>query len=190
MEKNFKKDILDKLLVENDLTEVELEKAREVDPTAQLGDLVMVDSTPADFGRVAAQQARQVIQQKIREAENKEQIDHYEKQLGDIIIEKYLKHPSYLKVDGKPVLMLLAAPWLVPEYWLAQLTFVLIYGVIGLGLMLLAGYTGQFSMGHAAFVGVGVYAQAVLTNHGMPFPLAMIMSAASRAARASMPVPM
>ncbi len=36
----------------------------------------------------------------------------------------------------------LAAPWLFAEYWLAQLTFVLIYAIVGLGLMLLAGFTG------------------------------------------------
>jgi ABC-type branched-subunit amino acid transport system permease subunit len=36
------------------------------------------------------------------------------------------------------------APWLFAEYWLAQLTFVLIYAIAGLGLMLLAGFTGSF----------------------------------------------
>jgi branched-chain amino acid transport system permease protein len=70
------------------------------------------------------------------------------------------------------VLALLAAPWLLPEYWLAQLTFILIYGIVGLGLMLLAGFTGQFSLGHAAFLGVGAYTQAVLAGAGWPFPLA------------------
>jgi branched-chain amino acid transport system permease protein len=50
------------------------------------------------------------------------------------------------------------------EYWLAQLTFVLIYGIVGLGLMLLAGFTGQLSIGHAAFLGVGAYTQAYLTG--------------------------
>ena len=49
------------------------------------------------------------------------------------------KHGGQVFWYGLLLLMLLAAPWLVPEYWLAQLTFVLIYGVIGLGLMLLAG---------------------------------------------------
>ena len=83
---------------------------------------------------------------------------------------------------GLLVLMLLAAPWLVPEYWLAQLTFVLIYSIVGLGLMLLAGFTGQFSMGHAAFLGVGAYAQGVLTNLGLPFPLAMLCAALLAAA--------
>ena len=48
------------------------------------------------------------------------------------------KHGGQVFWYGLLLLMLLAAPWLVPEYWLAQLTFVLIYGVIGLGLMLLA----------------------------------------------------
>jgi branched-chain amino acid transport system permease protein len=68
---------------------------------------------------------------------------------------------------------LLLSPWLLPEYWLAQLTFVLIYAVVGLGLMLLAGFTGLFSIGHAAFLGVGAYTQAVLNNWGVPFPIAL-----------------
>ncbi|BBB49500.1 transcription termination factor NusA [Pelolinea submarina] len=71
--------------VQNDLTEVTLEVARQFDPEANLGDLVMVDSTPEDFGRVAAQNARQVIQEKIRQAEYAAQIEYYEKQLGEII---------------------------------------------------------------------------------------------------------
>ena len=71
--------------VQNELTEVTLEVAREFEPEANLGDLVMVDSTPEDFGRVAAQNARQVIQEKIRQAEYAAQIEYYEKQLGEII---------------------------------------------------------------------------------------------------------
>ncbi len=83
------------------------------------------------------------------------------------------KHGGHVFWYAALLLGLLAAPWLLPEYWLAQLTFVLIYGIVGLGLMLLAGYTGQFSLGHAAFLGVGAYTQGVLTNLGLPFPLAM-----------------
>src|SRR5438045_7873023 len=74
------------------------------------------------------------------------------------------------------VLSLLAAPYVFAEYWLAQLTFVLIYGIVGLGLMLLSGYTGLFSIGHAAFLGVGAYTEAVLVNHGWPFPVAIAMA--------------
>ena len=40
-------------------------------------------------------------------------------------------------------------------------------------LMLLAGFTGQFSIGHAAFLGTGAYTQAVLANMGVPFPIAL-----------------
>lgn len=71
--------------VENPITEVDLETARQVDPQAQPGDLVIVESTPGDFGRVAAQTARQVIQQRIRDAERKAQVSFFEKQLGEIV---------------------------------------------------------------------------------------------------------
>ena len=70
-------------------------------------------------------------------------------------------------------LLLVSAPWLMQEYWLDQLTFVLIYSIVGLALMLLSGFTGLFSLGHAAFLGVGAYSEAVLVNAGLPFPLAL-----------------
>jgi len=79
------------------------------------------------------------------------------------------RHGGHVFWYGLLCLALLAAPWGLPEYWLAQLTFVLIYGIAGLGLMLLSGYTGQFSLGHAAFLGVGAYTQALLTAAGWPF---------------------
>ncbi len=66
-------------------TEVDLEEAIKVNPQAELGMLVVVESTPKDFGRVAAQTARQVIQQRIRDAERQAQLDHYQKQLGEIV---------------------------------------------------------------------------------------------------------
>ncbi len=71
------------------------------------------------------------------------------------------------------VALLVAATWTVPEYWLSQLTFILIYGIAGLGLMLLAGYTGLFSLGHAAFLGVGAYTEGVLAAQGWPLPLSL-----------------
>jgi len=80
------------------------------------------------------------------------------------------------------VVVLFLAPWVLPEYWLAQLTFVLIYSIAGLGLMLLAGFTGLFSLGHAAFLGVGAYTEAVLTNAGIPFPVAILGAAGLSAA--------
>ncbi len=92
------------------------------------------------------------------------------------------KHGGHVFWYGLLGLFLLAAPWLLDEYWLAQLTFVLIYSVVGLGLMLLAGFTGLFSIGHAAFLGVGAYTEAVLAAQGWPFPLSLAMSAGLSAA--------
>jgi branched-chain amino acid transport system permease protein len=92
------------------------------------------------------------------------------------------KHGGHVFWYGALMLLLVAAPWLFAEYWLAQLTFVLIYSIAGLGLMLLAGFTGLFSLGHAAFLGVGAYTQAVLTNMGLPFPIALACAAGLSAA--------
>ncbi len=71
--------------VQDERTEVSLEEARKVDPAAELGDMVVVESTPKDFGRVAAQTARQVIQQRIRDAERNAQLNFYQKQIGEIV---------------------------------------------------------------------------------------------------------
>lgn len=71
--------------VQDDRTEVSLTHALEIDPTAELGSMVVVESTPTNFGRVAAQTARQVIQQRIREAERDSQMTYYAKQVGDIV---------------------------------------------------------------------------------------------------------
>ena len=78
-EKEVVEDVVD------DRTEVTLEEARKVDPEINLDDMIIVESTPKDFGRVAAQTARQVIQQRIREAERQAQTDHFSKQVGEII---------------------------------------------------------------------------------------------------------
>jgi N utilization substance protein A len=71
--------------VQDERTEVILETAREVDSDVEIGDMVIVESTPSNFGRVAAQTARQVIQQRIREAEREAQYNYYEKQVGEIV---------------------------------------------------------------------------------------------------------
>ncbi|WP_302174994.1 branched-chain amino acid ABC transporter permease [uncultured Hydrogenophaga sp.] len=88
----------------------------------------------------------------------------------DIRLAKHGGHVFWYSLLG---LFLLSAPFTVDEYWLSQMTFVLIYAIVGLGLMLLAGFTGLFSLGHAAFLGVGAYTQAIMVNAGLPFPLAL-----------------
>ncbi|MFY8041879.1 MAG: ABC transporter permease subunit, partial [Rhodoferax sp.] len=89
---------------------------------------------------------------------------------------KLAKHGGHVFWYSVLAAFLLAAPWLLTEYSLAQLNLVLIYAVAGLGLMLLAGFTGQFSLGHAAFLGVGAYTQAYLTSAGLPFVLSLVAS--------------
>jgi len=71
--------------VENEQTEVVLEIAKNFDPEAELGDMVMVESTPKDFGRVAAQTAKQVILQRLREAEREAQYEEYVEREGDLV---------------------------------------------------------------------------------------------------------
>jgi transcription termination/antitermination protein NusA len=71
--------------VQDERTEVSLSDAKRVTPEAELGSMVIVESTPRDFGRVAAQTARQVIQQRIRDAERQAQMTFFEKQLGEIV---------------------------------------------------------------------------------------------------------
>ncbi len=77
------KEVVDEVVDER--TEVLLADARKVMPDAEIGDMAIVESTPKDFGRVAAQTARQVIQQRLRDAERMDQIEFYEKKVGEIV---------------------------------------------------------------------------------------------------------
>lgn len=71
--------------IQDSRTEVTLTEALRYQPDAEIGSMVTVESTPEDFGRVAAQTARQVIQQRIRDAERQAQLAFYQKQLGEIV---------------------------------------------------------------------------------------------------------
>ena len=51
-----------------------------------------------------------------------------------------------------------------------------IYAIAGIGLMLLVGYTGLVSLGHAAFLAIGAYAHAILMTNGLPFPMSLILA--------------
>lgn len=65
-----------------------------------------------------------------------------------------------------------AMPLLINEFYLGEMTNVLIWAIAGLGLMLLTGQTGQASLGHAAFLAVGAYSGAILLEQGVPFLIA------------------
>jgi branched-chain amino acid transport system permease protein len=63
--------------------------------------------------------------------------------------------------------VVVVAPWFVSNYHAYQFAFVGIYFIAILGLNILTGYSGQISLGHGAFMGIGAYTTAILTmNHG------------------------
>ncbi len=70
--------------VENVSTEISLDDARARNPEAQLGDFISEPLPPLDFGRIAAQSAKQVIVQKVREAERDRQYDEFKDRIGEI----------------------------------------------------------------------------------------------------------
>ncbi len=70
--------------VENDSTEVNLADAQKRKSEAKLGDMIVETLPPLDFGRVAAQNAKQVIVQKVREAERDRQFVEYKDRVGEI----------------------------------------------------------------------------------------------------------
>jgi N utilization substance protein A len=72
-------------LVTDDRKDVLLSLAKKVNPEAKLGDLVMMESTPANAGRIAAQTAKQVILQRLHEAEHSAIFEEYVGKSNDII---------------------------------------------------------------------------------------------------------
>ena len=71
--------------VEDENTEISLTDAKEIDEDVELDDEVKIEVTPEDFGRVAAQSAKQVITQRIREAERKMVLDEFMSKKGTLI---------------------------------------------------------------------------------------------------------
>ncbi len=71
--------------VENDATQISLHEARKKNPAAQVGDWIAETLPPFDFGRIAAQSAKQVIVQKVREAERDRQYQEYKDRIGEIV---------------------------------------------------------------------------------------------------------
>ncbi len=71
--------------VENSATEIAIKDAQSRNPAAQVGDFISDPLPPLEFGRVAAQNAKQVIVQKVREAERDRQFEEYKDRVGEII---------------------------------------------------------------------------------------------------------
>ena len=90
---------------------------------------------------------------------------------------RLLKHNGYRFWYGLLLLAVLAAPAMVDTYWINELTRVLIYALAGLGLMVVTGFTGQVSLGHAAFMAIGAYLHSFCLANGVPFLLSLPLAA-------------
>ncbi|HOP20041.1 MAG TPA: transcription termination factor NusA [Amphiplicatus sp.] len=71
--------------IENDSAQILLSEARHKNPAANVGDFISEPLPPIDFGRVAAMAAKQVITQKVREAERDRQYEDYKDRVGEIV---------------------------------------------------------------------------------------------------------
>ena len=90
--------------VEDPVVEISLEKARMINGQYQLGDVVNVEITPKDFGRIAAQHARSVIVQKIKEEEIKVVFNHFyckEKDIVTGVVQRYVGNNISISLDDK-----------------------------------------------------------------------------------------
>ncbi|WP_350335819.1 transcription termination factor NusA [Coralliovum pocilloporae] len=71
--------------VEDPITQISLDEARKSNPSAELGDVLTDPLPPLDFGRISAQSAKQVIVQKVREAERDRQFEEFENRVGEVV---------------------------------------------------------------------------------------------------------
>ena len=78
------------------------------------------------------------------------------------------------------IIGMLFMPLLIDDFYLGEISYICILAIAGIGLMILSGYTGLASLGHAAFLGIGAYTHAFLLTHGIPFilsiPIVIILS--------------
>src|SRR3984893_6410507 len=80
-------------------------------------------------------------------------------------------HSGYLFSYGSLLVLLAIAPLVLSSYLMSQLVFVCIYATVGVALLILTGFTGQASLGHAAFLAIGAYTAAYLQQFNVPFPV-------------------
>src|ERR1700756_2296061 len=80
-------------------------------------------------------------------------------------------HSGYVLSYGTLLVLLVIAPLVLSSYLMSQLVFVCIYATVGVALLILTGFTGQASLGHAAFLAIGAYTAAYLQQYNVPFPV-------------------
>jgi len=85
-------------------------------------------------------------------------------------------HSGYVWSYGALFVLLAIAPYALSSYLVSQLVFVSIYATVGVALLILTGFTGQASLGHAAFLAIGAYTAAYLQQFDVPFPVYFLAS--------------
>ncbi|MBV9826268.1 MAG: transcription termination/antitermination protein NusA, partial [Alphaproteobacteria bacterium] len=71
--------------IENEATQIAVAEAQRLNPEAEIGDFITDPLPPIDFGRIAAQTAKQVIVQRVREYERKRQFEEFKDRVGEIV---------------------------------------------------------------------------------------------------------
>src|SRR6202048_4518583 len=84
---------------------------------------------------------------------------------------RLIRHGGDAWSYGALVLLAVLAPLAIGSYLQSQIVFVFIYAIVGVGLLILTGFTGQASLGHAAFLAIGAYTAAYLQQFNVPFPV-------------------
>ncbi|MBR1648965.1 MAG: transcription termination/antitermination protein NusA [Alphaproteobacteria bacterium] len=79
------REVVEALDEESEFTQILLDDAKELNPDIKPGEYIIDTLPPIDFGRVAAQTAKQVIMQKVREAERNRQYEEYKEKIGSIV---------------------------------------------------------------------------------------------------------
>lgn len=93
------KEVVEKM--ENDTTELSLEEARKIDPEFEIGDIAEFEITPKNFGRLAAQKAKQIIIQKLREEERTRVYDQFRAKEKDVVTGTIQRIEMRENRDGK-----------------------------------------------------------------------------------------
>ena len=102
---------------EDEITEISLAQARTIKPDYEVGDVIEIEVTPANFGRIAAQTAKQVVVQRIREAERGIIYEEFMSREGDILtglVERVENHNVYIDL-GKTEAVLTPAEQISTE---------------------------------------------------------------------------
>ncbi len=81
----FREAVADDAEIENEFTQMPLSSAKREKPDTEVGDFLIDDLPPIDFGRIAAQTAKQVIVQRVREAERERQYEEYKDRVGEVV---------------------------------------------------------------------------------------------------------